>query len=127
MGQPRKLTQERRDQVLVALRAGADMGLAARAVGVSRRGLYALRARDPEFKEAVDEARSFADAIIIKRLFDKAREGDTTAMIFWLKNRRPSEWRDRRHHAHTGDVTINVVTGVPRAPNEPPEREVPAL
>lgn len=27
---------------------------------------------------------------------------DTTAMIFWLKNRRPAEWRERSHVEHTG-------------------------
>lgn len=26
--------------------------------------------------------------------------GDTTAMIFWLKNRRPQEWRDVHKHEH---------------------------
>ena len=34
---------------------------------------------------------------IIKCLYTKATvDKDTTAMIFWLKNRRPREWRDRR-------------------------------
>lgn len=27
---------------------------------------------------------------------------DTTAMIFWLKNRRKDQWRDRQEHEHTG-------------------------
>lgn len=27
---------------------------------------------------------------------------DTTAGIFWLKNRRPDEWRDKQDHEHTG-------------------------
>jgi len=27
---------------------------------------------------------------------------DTTAAIFWLKNRRPDEWRDRQQHELTG-------------------------
>lgn len=35
---------------------------------------------------------------------------DTTAAIFWLKNRRPDQWRDRREQNITGDglnITIN--------------------
>ena len=28
-------------------------------------------------------------------LLDKALGGDTTAQIFWLKNRRPDKWRDK--------------------------------
>lgn len=27
---------------------------------------------------------------------------DTTAAIFWLKNRRSQEWRDKQQHEHTG-------------------------
>ncbi|MGA0595622.1 helix-turn-helix domain-containing protein [Enterovirga sp. CN4-39] len=27
---------------------------------------------------------------------------DTTAAIFWLKNRKPAEWRDKVDHEHTG-------------------------
>lgn len=27
---------------------------------------------------------------------------DTTACIFWLKNRRSDLWRDKREHEHTG-------------------------
>jgi hypothetical protein len=36
---------------------------------------------------------------------------DTTAAIFWLKNRRPSEWRDKvdMNANHTG--TIEIVIG----------------
>lgn len=33
---------------------------------------------------------------------------DTTAMIFWLKNRKPSEWRDKRDVEHSGEMTTNV-------------------
>jgi len=31
---------------------------------------------------------------------------DTTAQIFWLKNRQPEQWRDKHDHQHSGDVTI---------------------
>lgn len=33
---------------------------------------------------------------------------DTTAMIFWLKNRKPNEWRDKRDIEHSGEITNNV-------------------
>jgi hypothetical protein len=31
---------------------------------------------------------------------------DTTAAIFWLKNRRSAEWRDKQDHNHTGTVAL---------------------
>lgn len=33
---------------------------------------------------------------------------DTTAAIFWLKNRRPDDWRDKRDVEHSGGVTYTI-------------------
>ena len=35
---------------------------------------------------------------------------DTTACIFWLKNRHPEAWRDVHNVEHTGDVTLKDLT-----------------
>lgn len=32
---------------------------------------------------------------------------DTTAQIFWLKNRKPVEWRDKQDIEHSGNMTVN--------------------
>jgi hypothetical protein len=31
---------------------------------------------------------------------------DTTAAIFWLKNRAPAQWRDKQEIEHSGGVTV---------------------
>jgi len=33
---------------------------------------------------------------------------DTTACIFWLKNRRKEQWRDKQEHEHTGNLVVNI-------------------
>lgn len=33
---------------------------------------------------------------------------DTTAAIFWLKNRQPKNWRDKQDIEHTGEIDIKV-------------------
>lgn len=39
--------------------------------------------------------------------------GDTTAQIFWLKNRKPEVWRDKTAIEHSGEVkTNNPFTGL---------------
>lgn len=43
-----------------------------------------------------------AGSVIEQVPFQEHVPPDTTAAIFWLKNRRPQEWRDRREHEHTG-------------------------
>lgn len=35
---------------------------------------------------------------------------DTTAAIFWLKNRRPDEWRDKTQQEHSGSVEVTSIT-----------------
>lgn len=32
----------------------------------------------------------------------KYSQPNTTAQIFWLKNRKPKDWRDKQEHEHTG-------------------------
>ena len=36
-----------------------------------------------------------ADFEVESALFKKAKMGDVTAQIFWLKNRKPKQWRDK--------------------------------
>ena len=35
----------------------------------------------------------------------KEVQGDTTAQIFWLKNRRPEQWRDKRDVSVEGEIS----------------------
>ena len=32
---------------------------------------------------------------------------DTTAQIFWFKNRKPQEWRDKKETEVTGNLNVN--------------------
>lgn len=41
-----------------------------------------------------------------KEIIKKQISPDTTAIIFWLKNRKPIEWRDRRHQILEGQVKV---------------------
>jgi len=60
--------------------------------------------KNPEFLQAIKKGKLIADYQVEKSLFEKAIHGDTTAMIFWLKNRRPDLWRDRSYHELSGQV-----------------------
>jgi transposase len=62
-----------------------------------------------EFSEALKAERGSADDMVEGSLFKKALAGDTTACIFWLKNRRVKEWRDKQDIEHSGDININIV------------------
>jgi len=103
--------------------------------------LYRWKHTHPEFCEALKVGKETADARVEQSLYRRAlgyshdavkiavnAQGevtqvpyvehfppDTTAAIFWLKNRRPDEWRDKREHTHDGSLNFNIATGVPRA------------
>jgi hypothetical protein len=74
----------------------------ATALGICRDTLYQWKQEWPEFSDAINAGRIDSDGEVVKSLRTKALEGDTTAMIFWLKNRHPKYWRDKHDHAHTG-------------------------
>lgn len=43
-----------------------------------------------------------------KRTVKKHIPADTTAQIFWLKNRKPDEWRDRKETAISGELKTSA-------------------
>lgn len=42
------------------------------------------------------------EGVVTATPYVKHHPPDTTAAIFWLKNRRPDEWRDVNRHEHSG-------------------------
>lgn len=50
-----------------------------------------------ELSEAIKRGEAKGLASITNALFQSARDGNVTAQIFYLKNRDPERWKDRRH------------------------------
>lgn len=65
-----------------------NMGIAHSTLKVWKDKFSALSASLKKGKEIVDYE-------VENALLKKALDGDTTAQIFWLKNRRPVKWRDK--------------------------------
>lgn len=103
--------------------------------GVSLRTISNWKAEHEEFLQALKGGKEQADDRVERSLYQKAvgfeqdavkifmpagasepvyapyREKiapDTTAAIFWLKNRRPEQWRDKRELEHSGTMSLNV-------------------
>ena len=103
-----RITPDKIERVVGALQVGADMALAAGLIGVTREALRLYGKKYPDVQARFDEARYRADDVIVKRLYDKAKDGDVTSMIFWLKNRRGDEWRDRRDLTLSGGAPVQL-------------------
>ena len=84
--------------ILPVVRACATFGATAEEIanylnipwGSFKRWIYA----EPELREALKRGRDASDERVVESLYRKALTGDVGACCFWLKNRRPSEWRD---------------------------------
>lgn len=76
----------------------------ARKMGICRATLNAWKKANKEILEKLKKGKDVADREVEKVLYEKALSGDVTAIIFWLKNRKPDEWRDKRETRLTGNV-----------------------
>lgn len=105
-------------------------------IGISVRTLIDWKRKYPAINACLKNSKDLADTIVENALFRKATgyktkevsykadsDGnlvpvsavekevppDTTAQIFWLKNRRPDLWRDRRKEAESDTQSGGVV------------------
>ena len=62
--------------------------------------------KHPGFLQSLKRGKLKADFQITQSLYAKAKGGDTTAMIFWLKNRQPELWRDK--HDISGNLNVTA-------------------
>ena len=66
---------------------------------------------------ALKKGKAVVDFAVENALLKNALAGDTTAQIFWLKNRKRDKWRDR--HDNSVDLTaggfgdFEIVVGAP--------------
>lgn len=69
------------------------------------------RALGYSYKETTEELiidKSTGESRLkVTKVVEKEVVPDTTAQIFWLKNRRPDKWRDKRETELSGNMNVN--------------------
>lgn len=125
-GRPTDYKPEFAEQALKLCKLGATNATLADFFGVATQTINNWGSAHPEFLDALKVGKDEADEIVKKSLFQRAvgyshdavkifmpggatkpvyatyREHyppDPTSMIFWLKNRKPAEFRDRIEHS----------------------------
>jgi DNA-binding XRE family transcriptional regulator len=93
-------TPETRQLVQLHTTVGTNQEDVARILGISPKTLRL------HYRDELDLSLAKANATIGGALFNKAKGGDTAAMIFWMKTQ--AGWRETNVHEHTGGVTLNV-------------------
>jgi len=133
-GRPSKYNPETHLIIVQALaKRGLTIVQLAETLDVSPSTMNKWMVEHSEFSEAIKEARDISDDSVEASLFQRATgysakavkvflpsgstepvyapyiehyAPDPTSMIFWLKNRKPKEWRDKQEVEHSGGVTI---------------------
>ena len=101
-----------KEENLILLRGWARNGLTdeqiAHNMGIATGTLYEWKKKYTEINESLKESKEIADIAVENALYLKALSGDTTAMIFWLKNRKAMSWREKQEINANVDSTINI-------------------
>ena len=141
MARPTKYDETYPEQARKLCELGATDDQIADFFNVAPSTLYLRKHQHPLFSEAIKAGKELADERVTRSLYQRAvgyefdavkvfmpagadepvyapyrerQHPDTTAAIFWLKNRRPAEWRDKHDHAleHSGQVGVAMVERV---------------
>lgn len=130
-GRPSKFKEEFITQAEKLCKLGATDIELADFFEVEVRTLYRWKAENELFCQALKAGKAEADDRVERSLFSRANgyeheevdirvidkqivqtpirkfyPPDTTAAIFWLKNRRASTWRDKQEVEHSGSVSV---------------------
>lgn len=133
MGRPSKYKPEFAEQAKKLAVLGATDAQMADFFGVSISTFSLWKVEYSEFSESLKVAKEEADKRVEHSLYQRAMgyehdevdirvvagelkmtpirkhyPPDTTACIFWLKNRKPKEWRDKVEHQHGGGVSVSL-------------------
>lgn len=84
---------------LVLLQGWARTGLTneqiANNIGIDVATLYRWKKDNDKICNALKEGREVTDFQVENALYQNALNGNVTAQIFWLKNRKKNEWREK--------------------------------
>ena len=65
-------------------------------MGINPKTLWEWKAKYSKIGNVLKINKDIADRQVENALFKAALEGNITAQIFWLKNRKRAEWRDKQ-------------------------------
>lgn len=101
---------------LILLEGWARDGLTdeqiAERMNVTRSTLYAWKKDHSDISDALKKGKEVIDYQVENALLQKALDGDTTAQIFWLKNRKAKTWRDKQETEISGQLKMDKLGSI---------------
>ena len=62
---------------------------------ISKDTFYKYKKKYPDFSDSLKKGKEIVDYEVENALLQNALNGNITAQIFWLKNRKPKQWKDK--------------------------------
>ena len=93
----------------------------AKNMGVSYSTLKDWKNKYSAISAALKKGKEVVDYEVENALLSSALEGNTTAQIFWLKNRRPDKWRDKQKE-ETDKTALDKLDNILKEIKEDAER-----
>ena len=74
-------------------------------LNIGKTTFYKLLKEHSELSELLKKGKENIDYQVENALLQNALNGNITAQIFWLKNRRPSKWKDKQEASNSDELT----------------------
>ena len=91
-------TVETRSTVQALASVGTPQDDIAKIIGIAKHTLL------KHYRKELDTAMAMANASIAQTLFKQAKDGNTSAAIFWLKCR--AGWSEKQQIEHSGEIAV---------------------
>ena len=104
---PFKITDEVIKKAEQLAARGMEQKQIAYALGIDPATLHKYKNINNEFNDAIKAGQAKGIAEITNALFTQGKDGNTSAAIFYLKNR--AGWADKQEIEHSGDGLINNI------------------
>lgn len=104
---PRRKIQLDVEKVEALASRGLSFEQIAASLGITDGTLLQRRRENKEIEEAIKRGRDKGIAVVANKLFEAAKEGNTAAMIFFLKAQ--GGWTDRAQLEVTNNQPVQIV------------------
>lgn len=73
-------------------------------LGISKDTFYQYKKKYPDFSDSLKKGKEYVDYEVENALLKSALSGNTTAQIYWLNNRKPKQWKNRRSEEESENI-----------------------
>ena len=91
---------------------------------ISTSTFYEYKNKYSEFSESLKKGKEIIDFEVENALLKNALDGNVTAQIYWLNNRKPQQWKSKRENTESNKKEISKVEQILVKIREEEEKDI---